>query len=164
MVTKPISAKPLTRGRVAFAKAKTEKVQGDIQRAEAELHLANRVIADQLANGASEVDLGQVVVHTEAMEEKLRDATEDLQVVTELLQSEEQDRMRLEQSLAERKAADSQAQPGTRSGEGSDSVIEHLRELTRHKLNADTGEPVSQEAAGAKAASAGKASAPPSAH
>lgn len=164
MVTKPISAKPLTRGRVAFAKAKTEKVQGDIQLAEAELHLANRVIADQLANGASEVDLGQVVVHTEAMEEKLRDATEDLQVVTELLQSEEQDRMRLEQSLAERKAADSQAQPGTRSGEGSDSVIEHLRELTRHKLNADTGEPGSQEAAGAKTASAGSASAPPSAH
>ena len=105
-----------------------------------------------------------MVVHTEAMEEKLRDATEDLQVVTELLHSEEQDRMRLEQSLAERKAADSQAQPGTRSGEGSDSVIEHLRELTRHKLNADTGEPGSQEAAGAKTASAGSASAPPSAH
>ena len=161
MVTKSKSARHLIGGRVAFAKAKTEKVQGDIQLAEAELKLANRVIADKLANGASDVDLDQVVVHTDAVEERLRDATEDLQIVTELLHSEEQDRMRLEQSLAERKAADSQAQPGTRSGEGSGSVIEHLRELTRHKLNSDAGELGSQDAAGARTASPASGSAPP---
>ena len=150
MVSKAKSTHHLIGDRVAFAKTKAEKVQEDIQLAEAELHLANLVITDKLAKSVSDADLDKVVVHNETVEEKLRDATEDLEVVTELLHSEEQDRKRLEQSLAECKAADSNVQPGTRSGEGSASVIEHLRELTRHKLNADTDEPGRQEAPAAK--------------
>ncbi len=139
--------------RVAFAKSKTEKVQENIQLAAAEVHLANQVVTGKLANSVSDADLDKVVVHNEAVEEKLRDATEELEVVTELLHSEEQDRERLEQSLAELKAADSNAQPGTRSGEGSASVIEHLRELTRHKLNAETDERAKPQASAAKSKS-----------
>jgi hypothetical protein len=131
------SSRHLIGNRVASAKSTTEKVQEDIQLAEAELHLANVVINDKLAETASDADLARVVSHNEQVEEKLRDAGENLQVVTDLLQSEEADRQRLEQAARE---ADGVSSPGSRSGEGSASVIEHLRELTRHKLNTDHAE------------------------
>ena len=141
MVSNSKSAPHLIGDRVSIAKIKTKKVQSDIQLAEAELHLASQVIASKLAKKANEAAMEKLVAHTETVEEKLRDATEELEVVTDLLHSEEEDRKRLEESLAVCKAADSNAQPGTRSGEGSASVIEHLRELTRHKLTADAAEP-----------------------
>jgi hypothetical protein len=122
--------------RVASAKSTTEKVQEDIQLAEAELHLANLVITDKLAESVSDADLAKAVLHNEQVEEKLHEAGENLQVVTDLLNSEERDRQRLEQA---RREADGTSAPGARSGEGSASVIEHLRELTRHKLNTDKG-------------------------
>jgi hypothetical protein len=124
--------------RVASAKSTTEKVQEDIQLAEAELHLANLVITGKLVDSASKADLARAVSHTEQVEEKLRYAGENLQVVSDLLNSEERDRMKLEQAGRE---ADGTSSPGSRSGEGSASVIEHLRELTRHKLNIDHSDP-----------------------
>lgn len=119
--------------RVAAAKSTTEKVQEDIQVAEAELHLANVVIAEKLAESATKAELAKAVTHHEQVEEKLRDAGESLKIVTDLLGSEERDRLRLEQLVSEAEGA----APGARSGEGSSSVIAHLRELTRHKLNSD---------------------------
>jgi predicted nucleic acid-binding Zn-ribbon protein len=123
--------------RVASAKSRTEKVQEDIQLAEAELHLASKVITDKLAQKATDADLAKAVAHTDQIEEKLRDAGDELKAVTELLTSEERDRERLEQSLRELRASDGASLAGSRSGEGSASVIDHLRELTRHKLNSD---------------------------
>ena len=120
--------------RVESAKSTTEKVQEDIELAEAELHLANLVITDKLADSVSDADLAKAVTHNEQVEEKLRAAGESLQLVTDLLSSEERDRLRLDQAARE---ADGVSSPGSRSGEGSASVIEHLRELTRHKLNSD---------------------------
>jgi hypothetical protein len=127
--------------RVTSAKSKTEKVQEDIGLAEAELHLANLVITDKLADSVSDADLARAVSHNEMVEEKLQNAGKDLKQVTELLASEEQDRLKLEQSLRESRETDGGAAPGSRNGEGSASVIEHLRELTRHKINADHTEP-----------------------
>lgn len=134
----PASSVHLIGNRVASAKSTTQKAQEDIELAEAELHLANLVITDKLADSVSDAELAKAVSHNEQVEEKLRDAGENLELVTELLNSEERDRLRLERAAAE---ADGSASPGSRSGEGSASVIEHLRELTRHKLNADPSEP-----------------------
>lgn len=135
----PSSSKHLIGDRVASAKTKTEKVQEDIELAEAELHLANLVITDKLAASVSDADLAKAVTHNEQVEEKLHEASEELQAVNDLLASEERDRLKLEQSLKEARDADGgQAQAGSRNGAGSASVIEHLRELTRHKLGTDT--------------------------
>lgn len=133
-----VSSTHLIGNRVASAKSTTEKVQEDIQLAEAELHLANLVITDKLAESVSDAELKKAINHNEQVEDKLHDAGENLKLVAELLGSEEHDRQRIEQAARE---ADGASSPGSRSGEGSASVIEHLRELTRHKLNADHPEP-----------------------
>ncbi len=137
------SSRHLIGNRVASAKSKTEKVQEDLHRAEAELHLANLVITDKLAESVSvsDTDLAQAVTHNEQVEEKLRDAGEELQAVNDLLSSEERDRLKLEQSLEDLRQAESQSPAGSRTGEGSASVIEHLRELTRHKVGTDDSDP-----------------------
>lgn len=135
------SSHHLIGNRVASAKSKTEKVQEDIQLAEAELHLANLVITDKLADSVSDAELAKAVTHNEQVEEKLRDASEELQAVTDLLGSEERDRLKLEQSFRDYREAEGQSAAGSRTGEGSASVIEHLRELTRHKINTDHAEP-----------------------
>ena len=124
--------------RVANAKETAEQVQEDIELAEAELHLANVVITDKLADSVSDADLAKAVEHNEEVEEKLREAGEKLQVVTDLLDSEERDQQRMEQAARE---ADGTSTPGARSGAGSASVIEHLRELTRHRVTPDVPEP-----------------------
>lgn len=149
MARTPSPTRHLIGNRVASAKSKTEKVQEDIQLAEAELHLANLVITDKLAESVSDADLAKAVIHNEQVEEKLRDAGEDLKVVSDLLSSEEQDRMRLEQALKAYHEEDGQNSAGKRSGEGSASVIEHLRELTRHKVKTDHSEPVVRDHAAA---------------
>ena len=137
MARKTSPTRHLIGNRVASAKSKTEKVQEDIELAEAELHLANVVITDKLAESVSHADLAQAVSHNELVEEKLRDAGEELKLVTDLLASEESDRLKLEEKLQECLDVDSPSLAGTRSGAGSASVIEHLRELTRHKLYPD---------------------------
>ena len=140
MVRSPKPPQHLIGDRVASAHHKTQKVQGDIQLAEAELHLANLVITDKLAESVTDAELAKAVVHTEIVEEKLRDAGEELRVVSDLLTSEERDRKKLEDTLAQYRSADG-SPAGARSGAGSASVIEHLRELTRHKVSADHADP-----------------------
>lgn len=124
--------------RISSAKVAAERVQEEIQLAEAQLHLANQVIADKIADTISDADLAKAVAHNEEVEEKLHEAGERLEVVTNLLTSEERDQQRMEQAA---RAADGASTPGARSGAGSASVIEHLRELTRHRVTADAPEP-----------------------
>ena len=131
--------------RVLTAINKTEKVQEDIQLAEAELHLANLVITDKLAASVTDAELAKAVTHNASVEEKLHGAGEDLKVVTDLLSSEERDRRALEAKLALHGDPDGQSLAGARSGAGSGSVIEHLRELTRHKVGPDRLDPPRQE-------------------
>lgn len=124
--------------RIASAKVTAERVQEEIQLAEAQLHLVNQVIADKIADTISDADLAKAVAHNEAVEEKLHEAGEKLEVVTDLLTSEERDHQRMEQAA---RAADGTSTPGARSGAGSASVIEHLRELTRHRVTGDAPAP-----------------------
>ena len=131
--------------RVATAINKTEKVQEDIQLAEAELHLANLMITDKMAESVSSAELAKAVMHNASVEEKLHDAGEDLKVVTDLLSSEERDRKALEAKLALHGDPDGPSLAGARSGAGSGSVIEHLRELTRHKVSPDRLDPPRHE-------------------
>ncbi len=129
--------------RVASAKDKAAKVHEEVQLAEADLHLANLVITEKLAESVPDAELAKAVRHNEAAEAKLRRAGEELEMVADLLSSEERDRKRLEDTLARfRDANDAVSLAGGRSGEGSVSVIEHLRELTRHKVSADHPDPV----------------------
>ena len=137
----PSPTRHLIGDRVASAKSKTEKVQDDIQLAEAELHLANRVITDKLGKSVSDSELKKAVAHNGQVEEKLHDAGEDLKLVSDLLSSEERDRKRLEQELKDYQQAEGTPKAGSRTGSGSQSVIEHLRALTRHKPNPDPVEP-----------------------
>ena len=136
------SPKHLIGDRVASAKNKTEKVQEDIELAEAELHLANLVITDKLAESVSDAELEKAVTDNTIVEAKLHAAGEDLKLVTDLLKSEERDRKQLEAMVAQYRDAAGSSAAGARSGAGSASVIEHLRELTRHKLNVDQVDPV----------------------
>lgn len=139
MARTSVPSSHLIGNRVANAKQTAEKVQEDIELAEAELHLANLVITDKLADVVSDADLVKAVIHNEQVEEKLHEAGEKLQVVTDLLDSEERDHQRMAQAARE---ADGTSTPGARSGSGSASVIEHLRELTRHRVSADIAQPV----------------------
>lgn len=135
--------------RVASAKSRTEKVQEDLELAEAELHLANQVIARRIgaADNAKDAQLAEAVIQNEKVEEKLHDAGEELQVVKDLLTSEEHERRELEEALKEFRGAEGAALAGERSGEGSASVVEHLRELTRHRLSTDAAEPARHDLA-----------------
>lgn len=131
--------------RVATAKKRTERVEQDIQRAEKEVHQAGKVVTEKLARGA-DTELAKVAAKAQDVEAELRAARAELHVVSDLLESEEHDRRLLEQKLAESEA--SQGSPaGARSGEGSASIVGHLRELTRHKLNPEPADPYSTRAA-----------------
>jgi hypothetical protein len=137
----PSKVRHLIGDRVATAQTKTEKVKDDIELAEAELHLANRVITDKMSKSVSDADLKKAIAHNDEVEEKLHGAGEDLKVVSDLLSSEERDRKRLEQELQDYQQAEGTSRAGSRTGSGSASVIEHLRALTRHKVEPDAGGP-----------------------
>lgn len=125
--------------RVATAKTRTEQVKQDIQRAEHEVQQAGLVLTGKLARGGPDPELAQVAAQTLGVEGELREARAELQGVADLLASEERDRHRLEQELALSEAAHGR-RAGERSGEGSASIVGHLRELTRHKVNPDPPE------------------------
>ena len=127
--------------RVATARTTTERVQEDLQLAEAELQLSNAVIADKLGDSVPDPDLEKAVIHNEQVQEKLHEAAEDLKLVTDLLGSEEREREKLEQALAEYRHPDGAPVAGARSGVGSESVIGHLRQLIRHRLGSDQALP-----------------------
>jgi chromosome segregation ATPase len=124
--------------RVATAKTRTELVEQDIQRAEDEVKLAGQILTGKLARGGADAELAQVAAQARGVEGELREARAELQGVADLLESEERDRRRLEQELARSEVAHGPP-AGERSGEGSASIIAHLRELTRHKVNPDPG-------------------------
>lgn len=84
------------------AAAKTEQVQQDLTVAEAELHLTNTVLERALADPDKQGDVQKAVDQNSAIEEKVGDAAEELQEVTDLLHAEVSERQRLEQELERR--------------------------------------------------------------
>jgi hypothetical protein len=118
-MTKP-GSRPLS-SRAAGARRKTAKVQKDLEAAQAELHMANRVLAHSLPKSARDDMVELALVQNASVEEKVEEATRELEVVTELLKEEEAHSAQLEDALAGRDA------PKTgRSGEGSSSLLPHL--------------------------------------
>ena len=81
-------AKPVT-----VARIKTAKVQSDMRQAESELHEANEDLAESSTRGATVTreDVQAALVQNIAVEGQLHDAVEELRVVTELLQTAEED-------------------------------------------------------------------------
>ena len=100
------------RKHVTTARAKTAKVMTDIRDAEDTLHDSNEVLSQAQID---KTEVNQVLQQNVAVEAQLHNAVEELKVVTDLLRTAEAD-----------KARDSLQSAGNRSGEGVDSVIEHL--------------------------------------
>jgi hypothetical protein len=95
--TPAIPTKPIEQ-----AAEKTGQVQQDLAVAEAELHLTNTVLERALADPAKQGDVKKAVDQNTAIEERVGDAAEELQEVTELLNAEVSERQRLEQELKRR--------------------------------------------------------------
>lgn len=80
------------------AATKTAQVQQELSIAEAELELTNTVLGRTVPQ-QQEDDVRKAVAQNIVIEEKVGEAAEDLQHVTELLQSEVSERERLEREL-----------------------------------------------------------------
>ncbi len=97
----PRTGRPLHR-----AREKTGKVQQDLAVAGAELGLTNSVLDHQLPDSVKgSSDVRRALTQNEAIEEKVQEAANELQVVSDLLQEEVAERERLERELAGRPAA-----------------------------------------------------------
>jgi hypothetical protein len=95
---------------VSAARIKTAAVQGTVRQAEADLREANEQLAETVVGAVvTKEAVDAALVQNLHVESQLHEAVKELQVVTDLLKSAEQD-----------KAAHG------RSGEGVDSVREHL--------------------------------------
>jgi hypothetical protein len=119
-------ASPDPRKSVAIARIKTAAVQNDVQQAEADLHDANEVLADTVEGTvATRESLQAALVQNLNVEGQLHDAVKELQVVKDLLNAAEggkPPREREESTVA-----------GRRSGEGADSVLEHMNSAAKRK-------------------------------
>ena len=87
------------------AAARTAQIQEDLAVVEAELNLTNAILGDAWPDaGENEDDVKKAVRQNAAIEEKVGEAAEELQEVTDLLHEEISQRQRLEREL-ERRAA-----------------------------------------------------------
>ena len=91
-------------GRPLFrARQKSSAVRQRLEVASAELGLTNAVLDRNLpANIKASSDVQRALTQNEAIEEKVQEAADELQVVTDLLAEETAERERLERELANR--------------------------------------------------------------
>jgi hypothetical protein len=78
----------------------TERLQQELEVASAELHLTNTALQTSLPPTAKHGDVAKALAQNAALEEKVSDAAEDLQNVTDLLEEEVAQRERLLGELA----------------------------------------------------------------
>jgi phosphoglycerate-specific signal transduction histidine kinase len=76
------------------------RIQQELELASAELHLTNTALQNSLPATAKKGDVARALAQNAALEEKVSDAADDLQTVTELLHEEVTERKRLEGELA----------------------------------------------------------------
>jgi len=101
---------------IAVARTKTEKVHSEMQEAEADLHAANNVLAENtVGHVVTKADVQAALEQNQQVEEQLHDAVRELKVVTKLLK------------VAEAEKTQRGSDAGKRSGEGAESAMEHLR-------------------------------------
>lgn len=92
--------------RLYRARQKTVRVQEQLEVASAELGLTNAVLGHSLPESVKQSrDVKRVLIQNEVIEDKVQQAAEELQVVTELLQEEVAERERLERELENRPPA-----------------------------------------------------------
>lgn len=84
------------------ARRKTREVREQLEVASAELGLSNAVLGDGLANHMRSSEVRWALSQNEAIEGKVQEAADKLQVVTDLLEEEVAERERLERELAGR--------------------------------------------------------------
>ncbi len=88
------------------ARRKTRAVQEQLEVASAELGLTNAVLGHSLLDSVKRSsDVQRALTQNEAIEVKVQEAANELQVVNDLLQEEVAERERLERELASRPAA-----------------------------------------------------------
>ena len=88
------------------ARRKTSAVQKQLEGASAELGLTNAVLGHSLPDSAKRSsDVQRALSQNEAIEGKVQEAADELQVVKELLEEEVAERERLERELASRPPA-----------------------------------------------------------
>lgn len=107
----------------AAASKKTAKVQRQLIAAEAELQSASAALTEALPAGAGP-EVKAALAHNVAAEEKVHEATEDLEAVKELLSDAVADKPAAEHkgvTKVKRKPA------AGKSGEGAKSLMAHLR-------------------------------------
>ncbi|MDB5955293.1 hypothetical protein [Ramlibacter sp.] len=119
---------PLRPGKpVTVAHEKTVAVKDDVRQAEEDLHATNETLADTVVGTiVTKESVEAALVQNLHIEGQLHDAVKELQVVTDLLKVAEQ----------EKSAHDSEdvTMAGRRSGEGVDSVLQHMTASVRAKL------------------------------
>lgn len=84
---------------IETARDKTQSVQQELEVVGAELHLTNTAL-ESLPESARQGDVGKALQQNAAIEEKVQEAAEELEAVTELLEEEVAQRAWLEQELA----------------------------------------------------------------
>ncbi|HYF43485.1 MAG TPA: hypothetical protein VEA35_13725 [Ramlibacter sp.] len=85
---------------IETARERTQTIQQELEVAGAELHLTNSALESSLPAAAKKGDVGKALEQNAAIEEKVLEAAEDLQAVTELLAEEVAQRAWLERELA----------------------------------------------------------------
>ena len=114
------SSKPVTAARI-----KAAVVQGNVRQAEAQLRETNEQLADSaVGTVVTQEAVDAALVQNLQVEGQLHDAVKELQVVTDLLKTAEQD-----------KALADTGKSG-RSGEGVDSVLKHMAASLERKSDA----------------------------
>lgn len=109
---------------VLVARTKTKNVQREMRLAEADLHDSNGILASSNGAGALSPKAVQAALAQNVdVEEKLHDAVQELEVVSELLNV----------AKAENAQHDDQTMAGHRSGEGLESVLEHMAASAKRK-------------------------------
>jgi hypothetical protein len=87
------------------ARATTGRIQRELAVAGAELELTNTVLDHSLPDSVKRSsDVRRALSQNEVIEEKVQEAAEELQVVSDLLEEEVAERERLERELASRPA------------------------------------------------------------
>ena len=87
------------------ARRKTNDVRTRLEVASAELGLTNLILGKQQDSVERSSDVQRALNQNEAIEEKVQEAADELQVVTDLLDEEVAERERLERELASRPPA-----------------------------------------------------------
>lgn len=101
-------------------------LQDDVREAEASLHEANDALANTVVGRVvSKETVEAALVQSLQVEGQLHDAVKELQVVSDLLKVAEAEKAAHEQ--------DDARTAGRRSGEGVESVLEHMNALAERK-------------------------------